>query len=198
MKAMIKTIAEIGPLLIFFFGTSILKKKFPAANGELISDGEIYGIGAFIIATIIVVPVLWVLERKIPYMAITIGVFVTTFGLISIYLADTYYIQLKPTIINLIFAGILIFSQVFYKKNLLKFVFDQKGFNLTEKGWNALNIRWPIFFVFLALLNEILRNPDWFTYAEWLQYKVYIVMPISFIFMLVFIMPILLKENIKK
>ena len=198
MKAMIKTIAEIGPLLIFFFGTSILKKKFPAAKGELIADGELYGIAAFILATIIVIPVLWILERKIPYMAITIGIFVTIFGLISIYLEDTYYIQLKPTIVNLIFAGILIFSQVIFKKNLLKLVFNNKGFNLTEKGWKSLNFRWPIFFVFLALLNEILRNPNWFTYTEWLKYKVYIVMPVSFIFILIFIMPIMLKENVKK
>ena len=78
-----------------------------------------------------------------------------------------------------IFAGVLIISKIFFSKNFLKF-FLQTAFQLNEIGWNKLNFRWAYFFIFLAILNEIV----WRTQPEttWVNCKVWGILPITFIF----------------
>ena len=86
---------------------------------------------------------------------------------------------MKPTIVNIIFALILIISKVVFQRNFLKF-FLQTAFQLNETGWNILNFRWAYFFIFLAILNEIV----WRTQPEtfWVSFKVWGILPITFIF----------------
>ena len=77
---------------------------------------------------------------------------------------------MKPTIVNIIFAAILISWKIFFDKNFLKF-FLKTAFQLDDTGWNKLNTRWALFFIFLALLNEIV----WRTQPEttWVNFKVW-------------------------
>jgi intracellular septation protein len=86
---------------------------------------------------------------------------------------------MKPTIVNLIFAVILLVSKSFFNRNFLKF-FLQTAFQLNEEGWGKLNSRWAYFFIFLALLNEIV----WRTQPEstWVNFKVWGMLPITIIF----------------
>ena len=86
---------------------------------------------------------------------------------------------MKPTIINLLFASVLFFGKYFTKKNLLK-LFFQNALNLEDEGWKKLNYRSIYFFIFVAILNEIV----WRTQSEafWVNFKVWGLLPISFIF----------------
>ena len=86
---------------------------------------------------------------------------------------------MKPTIINLLFAGVLFFGRFFTQKPLLK-IFFQNAFHLEDIGWNKLNNRWIIFFILVAILNEAV----WRTQSEvfWVNFKVWGLIPISFIF----------------
>ena len=86
---------------------------------------------------------------------------------------------MKPTIVNIIFAAILFFGKFFTKKPLLK-IFFQAAMDLEDKGWKKLNNRWILFFIFIAILNEIV----WRTQSEvfWVNFKVWGLLPISFIF----------------
>ena len=86
---------------------------------------------------------------------------------------------MKPTIINLLFAGVLFFGKFFTKKSLLK-IFFQSAFDLEDEGWRKLNYRWIGFFIFVAILNEIV----WRTQPEafWVNFKVWGLLPISFVF----------------
>ena len=91
-------------------------------------------------------------------------------------------IYLKPTIINLIFAAALIISDTLLKKNLLK-LFLNNAFKLNDFGWTLLNRRWAYFFIFLAILNEIV----WRSFAPekeyiWVNFKVWGILPLTFIF----------------
>ena len=86
---------------------------------------------------------------------------------------------MKPTIINLLFAGILYFGKFFTEKPLLRVLF-QNAFNLENEGWKKLNSRWIGFFIFVALLNEIVWRTQ--TEAFWVNFKVWGLMPISFLF----------------
>ena len=86
---------------------------------------------------------------------------------------------MKPTIINILFAGVLFFGKFFTEKPLLK-IFFQNAFNLENGGWKKLNQRWILFFLFVAILNEIV----WRTQSEafWVNFKVWGLLPISFVF----------------
>jgi len=101
------------------------------------------------------------------------------FGGLTLYFDNKIFFYMKPTIINLLFAGILFFGKYFTKKPLLK-IFFQNAFNLEDEGWKKLNDRWTIFFIFVAILNEIV----WRTQTEvfWVNFKVWGLLPISFVF----------------
>ena len=86
---------------------------------------------------------------------------------------------MKPTIVNIIFAAVLIIGKTVFNRNFLE-VFFKAAFQLDEQGWSKLNSRWAYFFVFLAILNEVI----WRTQPEttWVNFKVWGILPLTFIF----------------
>ena len=100
---------------------------------------------------------------------------------------------MKPTIVNLIFAVVLYFGKYFTKKPLLKILF-QNALKLQDEGWKKLNFRWICFFIFVAILNEIV----WRTQSEvvWVNFKVWGLLPITFLFTASLI-PIINKYKLK-
>ena len=166
-KSFLKFITDFGPLLIFF---TIYYKS---------GNNLIVAIPPLIIATIIAVIIMYLVEKKIPYVPLIGGIVISLFGGLTLYFDNPIFLYMKPTIVNIIFASILIISKFFFDKNFLKF-FLQTAFQLNESGWNKLNFRWAYFFIFLAILNEIV----WRTQPEttWVNFKVWGMLPITFIF----------------
>ena len=166
-KPIIKLAADFGPLLIFFI---------IYFNNE--NDLKV-AIPPFIIATLISLIVIYFLEKRIPMVPLIGGVLITLFGGLTLYFDNKIFFYMKPTIINLLFALVLFFGKFFTKKPLLK-IFFQNAFNLEDEGWKKLNYRWISFFIFVAVLNEIV----WRTQSEvfWVNFKVWGLLPISFIF----------------
>ena len=166
-KSFLKFIADFGPLLIFF---TIYYK-----SGNNLS----VAIPPLIISTIIAVVAIYIIEKKIPYIPLVGGFVISLFGGLTLYFNNPVFLYMKPTIINIIFALVLIMGKIFFNKNFLKFFF-KTAFQLDELGWNKLNYRWAYFFIFLAILNEIV----WRTQPEttWVNFKVWGILPITFIF----------------
>ncbi len=164
MPPLLKIIMDLGPLLVFF-----------GANYQF----DIYvATGAFMIAVAISLTVTYAMERTIAPMPLVTGVVVMVFGGLTIYLQDELFIKLKPTIVNTIFATVL-FAGLMFERPLIKFLFEQV-FPLTDEGWRKLTFRWACFFVFLAVLNEVVwRN---FSTDFWVAFKVWGVFPITMIF----------------
>ena len=166
-RPIIKLIADFGPLLIFFII-------------YLSSENDLkVAIPPFIIATLISLIVIYFLEKRIPMVPLTGGILITLFGGLTLYFDNKIFFYMKPTIINLLFAIVLFFGKFFTKKPLLK-IFFQNAFDLEDEGWKKLNYRWISFFIFVAVLNEIV----WRTQSEafWVIFKVWGLLPISFIF----------------
>jgi intracellular septation protein len=147
----------------------------------------------FIIATLVALAVVYFSERKIPMMPLMSGIIITLFGGLTLYFDNKIFFYMKPTIINLLFAGVLFFGRYFTRKPLLKMVF-QNALNLESEGWKKLNYRWIYFFIFVAILNEIV----WRTQSEvfWVHFKVWGLIPISFLFVASQI-PLIKKYKIK-
>ena len=166
-KSFIKFATDFGPLLAFFI---IYYKN----DKDLVS-----AIPALIIATLIAICVIYMLEKRIPILPLMGAVLVCLFGGLTIFFDNPIFIYLKPTIINLIFAFALFFGKFFLNKNFLKKLFES-SIKLEEAGWDKLIIRWVGFFIFLAILNEAV----WRTQTEefWINFKVWGILPITFIF----------------
>ena len=101
---------------------------------------------------------------------------------------------MKPTIINILFAAVLFFGRYFTQRPLLK-IFFQNAFDLEDEGWKKLNYRWIGFFLFVAILNEII----WRTQSEafWVNFKVWGLLPITFVFA-VSQVPLMNKYKLKR
>ena len=166
-KSFLKFITDFGPLLIFFTIYYKSGNNLKAAIPPLI------------IATLIAVTIMYMIEKKIPYVPLIGAIVISLFGGLTLYFDNPIFIYMKPTIVNIIFALILIVSKVFYHKNFLR-LFLQTAFQLNEEGWNKLNFRWAYFFIFLAILNEVV----WRTQPEttWVNFKVWGMLPITIIF----------------
>ena len=166
-RPVIKFVTDFGPLLIFF-------TIYFTNNHDLK-----VAIPPFIIATLIALIVVYLLEKKIPMVPLTSGILITLFGGLTLYFDNKIFFYMKPTIINLLFAAVLFFGKYFTQKPLLK-IFFQNAFNLEDEGWKKLNYRWIGFFLFIAMLNEIV----WRTQSEvfWVNFKVWGLLPISFVF----------------
>ena len=164
---MIKFITDFGPLLVFF--TIYFK-----------NDNDLkLAIPPFIIATLIALAIVYFLERKISIVPLTSGILITLFGGLTLYFDNKIFFYMKPTVINLLFASVLFFGQYITKKSLLK-IFFKNSLNLRDEGWNKLNHRWIYFFIFIAILNEMV----WRTQSEvfWVNFKVWGLLPITFLF----------------
>ena len=166
-KSFLKFITDFGPLLIFF---TIYYK-----SGNHLSAA----IPPLIISTLIAVAIMYFVEKKIPYVPLIGAVVISLFGGLTLYFNNPIFIYMKPTIVNLIFAVILLISNLYFNKNYLK-LFLQTAFQLNDEGWKKLNLRWAYFFIFLAILNEVV----WRTQPEttWVNFKVWGMLPITIIF----------------
>jgi intracellular septation protein len=122
----------------------------------------------------------YALMRRLPIMPLVSGVVVIVFGGLTLALQDKTFIMMKPTIVNTLF-GVVLLGGLAFGKSLLSVVLDSM-FALTEDGWRKLTFRWGMFFLFLAVINEVV----WRTQTEdfWVSFKVFGIMPLTIAFAL--------------
>lgn len=165
---------ELGPLVVFFLANS---KAHLLVGGEA-SRNIFYATGFFMAAIIISLAVSYWKFRRIPTMPLVTAGFVMIFGALTLYLNDEIFIKIKPTLVNSLFAVVLL-SAALLRKPLLKRLFDG-AFDLTDEGWMILTWRWGLFFVALAILNELVwRN---FSTDTWVSFKLFGIMPLTLLF----------------
>ncbi|QJB68334.1 septation protein IspZ [Parasphingorhabdus halotolerans] len=169
---------DFGPLLIFF-----LAYKF---------SGIIAGTAAFMIAIIIAVIVSkWKIGKVSPMLWIS-AVLIIGFGALTIYFNDPVFIQHKPTIIYAGFAAILIFG-LLRGKAMLKYLLQAAFEGLDQEGWMKLSRNWALFFVAMAVANEIMVFT--LSFDTWLTVKVWGMTVVSFVFAMANI-PMLMRHGL--
>src|SRR5690606_23632837 len=99
-------------------------------------------------ATAMALAASWIILRRLPVMPLVAGVVVLVFGSLTLLLHDATFIKVKPTIVNLLFAGVLL-GGLALGKPVLRIVFEE-AIRLDEAGWRKLTLRWGVFFVVLA------------------------------------------------
>lgn len=160
----LKLLIELGPLLIFF----AVYAKF----------GIFAATGALIGVTLLSLIASKLLLGRITTMPVVTAVIVSIFGGLTLWLNDATFIKMKPTIVNVLFASVLA-TGLMIKRPLLKLLLGE-AFQLTDDGWFKLTVRWIAFFIFVAILNEII----WRNYSEltWVNFKVFGILPLTLVF----------------
>lgn len=160
----LKMSLELGPLILFF-----------VANTRW---GIFTATAVFMVAVVAALVASYKLLHRVPIMTVVSAVVVIVFGGLTLVLQNDVFIKLKPTIIYLLFAAVL-FGGLVAGKPLLALAFDSV-FDLTQEGWRKLTWRWALFFLALAVLNEIVWRTQ--TTDVWISFKVFGVMPLTFLF----------------
>jgi intracellular septation protein len=174
----LKLVLEMGPLVLFFI-TNMKFGIFPA-TGVLMA-----GVVVTLIAS-------WVLTRHLPIMPVVTGVAVLFFGALTFLFHDEIFIKLKPTIVNTIFGSVLLIGLAMGRP-LLPVLLDTV-LQLSEEGWRKLTLRWGIFFLVLAVLNEIVWRTQ--TTDFWVSFKAFGIMPLTVVFALSQV-PLIMKYEVK-
>ena len=181
LNPLLKLGLELGPLMVFFFANARgawLVDRIPALAGL---GGPLFVATAlFMVATAISLGVSFALTRTLPVMPLVSGVVVAVFGGLTLWLKDETFIKMKPTIVNALFGAVLLGGLAF-GRSLLAYVFEA-AFNLTAEGWRQLTLRWGLFFLVLAALNEVVWRS--FPTDTWVAFKVWGIMPITIAFTL--------------
>src|SRR5476649_964672 len=167
MNPQIRRLAlDLGPLLIFFPGFKYL--------------GIFGATAAFMAAVLAALAIGYILEKRISPMPLFTAILVLIFGGLTLYLKNDIFIKMKPTVLYAFFGATLI-GGLSFKRLFIKYVFAQ-AFELDETGWRQLTWRWGIFFLTLAVLNELVwRNAST---AAWVSFKVWGIIPLIFLFAL--------------
>ncbi|MBL8559333.1 MAG: septation protein A [Hyphomonadaceae bacterium] len=175
---------DLGPVIIFMLTYNLSRGRVP--EGE-----EIYlATTVFLIATAAALAYAWFKQKRLPPMLIVTAVVVGVFGGLTLALHDPVFIKMKPTIVNLLYASVIL-GGLAVKQNVWKMLFQSAFPALPDKVWTTFALRWGLFFIFLAGLNEFI----WRSFSEvfWANFKVFGVMPLTFVFMLAN-MPLLMKH----
>ncbi len=174
---------DSGPLLVFFIAYKV------AGSGL---QGSLVATLAFMVAVIISIAIGLAVVKRVSPMVWISTILILGFGAITLYLRDPKFIQMKPTVIYIGFA-VLLGGGLLRGKPLLKWLFGPVFPGLTQEGWMKLSRNWALFFVALAIANEIMRAT--LDFDTWLTVKVWGVTIVSLVFAIAN-MPMLLRHGL--
>ena len=166
MNQLKKLLLEFGPLILFY-----------VANWK---GGIFWGTTVFMVAIAIALPASWVMTRRISPMLLISAAFVLVFGGLTLWLHSDLFIKVKVTLINALFGAVLL-GGVAFGRSYIKMIMGD-ALKMPDAAWRALSIRWGVFFLGLALLNEVVWRS--FTTDQWVNFKVFGLLPLTLAFAL--------------
>lgn len=185
---------DYGPLLVFFIAYKL------SSGGEgafAATTAAIKGTIAFMVAIIIAMAVSkWKLGKISPMLWMS-SILVLGFGALTVYLHDTKFIVMKPTIIYAAFA-VMLLGGYWFKKPMLKYLLQSALEGLTERGWLLLSRNWGIFFAVLGIANHVMYEmiqAKQMSFDLWLTIKVWGVTALTFLFTFSQV-PLMLKNGL--
>jgi len=161
-----RLLLDLGPLLLFFAAYKLA--------------GFFTATAVFMVAILVALAVGWSVERKLSPMPLFTAAMVLVFGGLTLWLKNETFLKVKVTVIYGIF-GVLLLGGLASGRLFIKYVFAS-AFELDEAGWRKLTLRWGVFFLCLAALNEAVWRST--STDTWVTFKVWGIIPLLFLFAL--------------
>ena len=160
----LKPVTEYGPLVVFFaayVGTNLL-----------------WATAALMAATVVALTLSFAVARRVPLMPLVTAAVVGVFGGLTLWLQDETFIKMKPTVVQGLFAAILL-GGLAAGRPLLKPLMGA-AWPMDDEGWRRLTLRFGLFFAVMAGLNEAV----WRTQSTdvWVAFKVFGILGLTFLF----------------
>ena len=151
-----RLVLDFGPLILFGAAYFVSGKNIFIATAALIP------------AVLVALAIGYGLEKKLSPMPIFTALVVVTMGGLTLYFKDDAFIKMKPTIVYGFFSAILL-GGLLFNSLYIKYAFTI-AFELNDEGWRKLTVRWGLFFLVLAILNEAVWRS--FSTAVWIYAKI--------------------------
>ena len=162
------------PLILFF----LVNKYYGFMNATIV----------LIFVSVFVFMLSYFIMNRVAIVPLVSTILAVIFGSLTVFLDNPNFIKFKVSLLNVMF-GIAILIGILFKKNVMKLVLGH-SLEIKEKGWRILSYMWIGFFLTLAAVNEVVwRNVST---EAWVNFKVFGVLAITFVFVLCN-MPIILK-----
>ena len=175
---LLKLALEMGPIMIFFMAYKFATVPNGASDEERQLTQLLFATGIFIPTILISLAISWILTRSLPKMAVMTAVVVVVMGGLTLWLKDDTFIKMKPTILYALFAAILGFG-LMRGQSYLQYVMED-SMPLKPEGWMIFTKRFALFFVGLAIVNEIVWRG--FGTDIWVNFKTFALPVATFVF----------------
>ena len=163
---------EYGPLAVFL-AAYFIGNRYLDDIGAILADTA-----AIMVATVVALSVAWFVQHRVPKVPLISGGLLMVFGGLTLWLQDPVFIKMKPTIVYLLFSTVLV-GGVAMRRPLLKPLLGN-AWQLDDTGWTKLTIRFGLFFMAMAGLNELVWRTQ--TTDFWVSYKVFGTMGLILVF----------------
>ncbi|ADW17700.1 intracellular septation protein A [Desulfobulbus propionicus DSM 2032] len=160
-----KLLFDFFPILLFFLAYKLF---------------DIYvATAAAIAATFVQIAILWVRTRTVAAMQLVTLAVIVVFGGLTLYLHDEQFIKWKPTIINWIFAGVFLASQLVGRKTAVERMLAG-NITLPTPIWRRLNLGWVVFFLAMGAANLYVMT--FFDSDTWVNFKLFGMLGLTLVF----------------
>lgn len=175
-----KFLFDLLPVILFFAAY-----KFAGADPEAslslasrwLGDGIVAGQAPILIATVVAIVatflqivLVWFKHRKVERMLWVSLVIIVVFGGATLLFHNPTFIKWKPTALYWLFAGVLAFSALLLKRNLIRKMLEAQ-IQLPDAVWSKLNLAWAGFFAGMGCLNLYVAYN--FSEEAWVNFKLF-------------------------
>ena len=163
----LQPVVDYAPIAIFFL--------------VYVGGGLMAATAAIIAASLTALALAWTIQRRVPLIPLLTAAVVAVFGGLTLWLQDETFIKMKPTIVQALFAAILLGGLAF-DRPLLKPLLGRMMPPLSDTAWSRFTLRYALFFIAMAALNEVV----WRTQSTdvWVAFKVFGLSGLTFLFIL--------------
>lgn len=193
LPPLLKLALEVGPIAVFF----LAYRWAPVPEGLSVTERQlqqvIFSTQVFIPTILAALGISWLLTRHLPRMAVITAIVVVVFGGLTLILRDDTFVKMKPTILYGIFAAILGFG-LLRGQSYLRYLMDEM-LPMAQEGWMTLTRRFVVFYLCLAVLNEIVWR-GWGTDA-WVNFRTF-VLPLANIAFIIAQIPLFQRHAITR
>ena len=177
---LLKLLLEVGPIAVFFLAYRLAPVPEGLGAGERQLEQILFSTKVFVPTILLSLLASWLLAGRLPKMAIITAAVVTIFGGLTLVLRDDTFVKMKPTILYGLFAGILGFG-LLRGQSYLRYLMDEL-IPMREEGWMKFTLRFVVFYLALAVLNEVVWRR--FGTDTWVDFRTFVLPVANFLFIM--------------